>query len=153
MAKGRFAWKVPVGPRDTAWAMPTGREPAETFVEDYGRTWETWDVPGFVALFSDEVVYVAHATEETVVGQEALTSYLHKEASEQGQVSVRMGNPVIDGSRVAAEFWVTATNQGGDATIAGCLIAHLGPEGRCHFFREYWFDVEGHASAYDGWGC
>ncbi len=132
--------------------MTADREHASAFVNGYGRSWETWDVPAFLELFSDEVVYVAHATEETVVGRAALESYLQKEASEQGQVSVRMGNPVIDGDRVAAEFWVTATSEGHDATIAGCLIAHLGADGRCHFFREYWFDVEGHTTAYEGWG-
>jgi len=132
--------------------MTTVRERAVAFVDGYGHAWESWDIPGFVDLFSDEVVYVAHATEETVVGRAALTSYLRKEAAEQGQVSVRMGNPVIDGDRVAAEFWVTATSEGEDATIAGCLIAHLSSDGRCHFFREYWFDVEGHTSAYEGWG-
>jgi SnoaL-like domain len=128
------------------------RESAAAFVDGYGRTWESWDFPGFVDLFSDEVVYVAHATQETVVGRTALASYIRKEAAEQGQVSVRMGNPVIDGDRVAAEFWVTATSAGETATIAGCLIARLASDGRCAFFREYWFDVEGHTSAYEGWG-
>jgi SnoaL-like domain len=133
--------------------MATGRERAAAFVDGYGRTWERWDVPGLVDLFSDRGVYVAHATEETVVGRTALTSYVRKEAAEQSRVSVRMGNPVIDGERVAAEFWVTATTSGGDdATITGCFIAHLAPDGRCDFCREYWFDTEGHASAYEGWG-
>jgi hypothetical protein len=133
-------------------AMSVTREMAVAFVDGYGRTWESWDVPRFVSLFSDDVVYVAHATRETVVGRTALASYLQKEAAEQGQVSVRMGNPVIDGDHVAAEFWVTATSAGEDATIAGCFIARLASDGRCSFFREYWFDVEGHTSAYDGWG-
>jgi hypothetical protein len=129
-----------------------GRERAAAFVESYGRTWESWDVPGFVDLFSDDVVYVAHATQETVVGRTALATYLHKEATEQGQVNVRMGNPVIDGDHVAAEFWVTATSAGEDATIVGGFIARLGLDGRCSFFREYWFDVEGHTGPYEGWG-
>jgi hypothetical protein len=128
------------------------REMAMTFVEAYGRTWESWDFGGFVDLFSNDVVYVAHATEETVVGRAALADYIRKEAVDQGQASVRMGNPVIDGHHVAAEFWVTRTSGGDDWTTAGCLIARLGPDGRCTFFREYWFDVEGHTSAYEGWG-
>jgi ketosteroid isomerase-like protein len=132
--------------------MATGRKRAAAFVDGYGRTWESWDIPGFVDLFSDEVVYVAHATQETVAGRTALTSYVRNEAVEQGRVSVRMGNPVIDGDRVAAEFWVTATSGRGDATIAGCFIARLAQDGRCVFFREYWFDVEGRIGAYEGWG-
>jgi ketosteroid isomerase-like protein len=129
------------------------RESAAAFVESYGRTWESWDFSGFVDLFSEDVVYVAHATEETVVGREALASYIRKEADDQGEATVRMGTPIIDGDRVAAEFWVTRRNRGADWTTTGCFIARLGPDGRCDAFREYWFDVEGHTSAYEGWGA
>jgi ketosteroid isomerase-like protein len=129
-----------------------GRETAAAFVDGYGRTWESWDVPAFVDLFSNDVVYVAHSTQETVVGREALKRYLQKEATEQGEVSVCMGEPVIEGDRVAAEFWVTARSEGEAATITGCLIARLASDGRCADFREYWFDIEGHHSAFEGWG-
>ena len=128
------------------------RERAAAFVEAYGRAWETWDFNRFVDLFSDDVVYVAHATQETVVGRVALAEYIRKEAADQGRASIRMGKPVIDGDHVAGEFWVTRTKEGENWTTAGCLIARLGPDGRCTFFREYWFDVEGHVSAYEGWG-
>jgi len=132
--------------------MSNSRESAVAFVDNYGRTWDSWDFPGFVDLFTDDVVYVAHPTQETVVGRQALASYIRKEAAEQGEVSVRMGNPVIEGDHVAAEFWVTATNDGETATIAGSLIAQLASDGRCTSFREYWFDIEGHVNAFDGWG-
>jgi hypothetical protein len=130
-----------------------GRERAAGFVEAYGRGWEGWDFSALVDLFSDDVVYVAHATEETVVGRAALADYMRKEAADQGEASVRMGSPVIDGDHVAAEFWVTRTNEGERWTTAGCFIAQLDPNGTCTFFREYWFDVEGHTQAYDGWGA
>src|ERR671922_2697702 len=120
------------------------RQTAEAFVGGYGRTWESWDFSGFVDLFSDDVVYVAHATEETIVGRRTLASYIRKEAADQGHASVRMSSPVIDGDRVAAEFWVTRSNEGEEWTTAGCFIARLGPDARCTFFREYWFDVQGH---------
>ena len=130
-----------------------GRKRASAFVNGYGSTWERWDIAGFVALFSEDVVYVVHPTEETVVGREALTRYVQKEQAAQGEVSIRMGRPVIEGDRVAAEFWVTATSQGDEATIAGCFVAQLNPtDGRCRTFREYWFDIEGHVGAFNGWG-
>jgi ketosteroid isomerase-like protein len=128
------------------------RDRAVAFVEAYGRTWEEWDFAGFVDLFSEDVVYVAHATEKTVVGRAALAEYIREEAADQGQARVRMGRPIIDGDCVVAEFWVTRSNEGKDWTTAGCLIARLGPGGRCSSFREYWFDVPGHTSAYEGWG-
>jgi ketosteroid isomerase-like protein len=128
------------------------REHAAAFADAYGRAWETWDFTGFVDLFSDDVVYVPHATEERVVGKAALAGYIRKEAADQGDASVRIGTAVIDGDRVAAEFWVTRTNEGERWTTAGSFIARLGTDGRCTHFREYWFDVPGHVSAYEGWG-
>jgi hypothetical protein len=81
--------------------MSLDRERATAFVDGYGQTWESWDIAGFVELFSDEVVYVDHPTEKKVVGRQALTSYLRKEEAEQGAVSVRMGKPIVEGHRVA----------------------------------------------------
>jgi ketosteroid isomerase-like protein len=128
------------------------REQGIAFVCAYRRAWESWDFAGFVDLFTDDVVYVAHATQEILVGRAALADYIRKEALDQGQASVRMGSPLIDADHVAAEFWVTRTNEGQNWTTAGCFIARLRPDGRCALFREYWFDVEGHMGAYDGWG-
>jgi hypothetical protein len=88
------------------------RTDAAGFVESYGKSWESWDGEGFVELFSDDVSYVVHPTEEIVVGKDALRGYLEKEEAAQGAVSVQMGRPVIDGERVAAEFWVTASGDG-----------------------------------------
>jgi len=133
--------------------LGTDRKRAAAFVAGYGRAWHTWDFSGFVDLFSDDVVYVAHATQERVVGRAALADYIRKEAADQGEASIRMGSPVIDGDHVAAEFWVRRTNEGENWTTAGCFIARLGSDGRCTLFREYWFDVRGHISAYEGWGA
>jgi ketosteroid isomerase-like protein len=127
------------------------REQAAAFVSNYGQTWERWDIDGFVELFSEDVVYVAHATDETVVGRPALSAYVEKEKSEQGAVRVRMGVPVIDADRVVAEFWVNSREEPA-TTVAGCLIARLAPPGICDRFREYWFDIEGDIEAFAGWG-
>jgi hypothetical protein len=129
------------------------RDRAAAFVDGYGRTWASWDVDGFVELFSDEAIYIDHPTENTVVGREALRAYVEKEATEQGTVNVRMGKPILEGAHVVAEFWVTRTNGNEEATLTGCFIAQLDPsDGRCTHFREYWFDTEGHTSVYMGWG-
>jgi ketosteroid isomerase-like protein len=133
--------------------MSTSREDAVSFVEGYGRTWELWDLSGWVDLFTDDVVYVDHPTQQSVVGRTALEAYVRKEAAEQGAVNVRMGSPVVEGDRVAGEFWVTATSESKPATLVGGFIARLEPDGRCSYFREYWFYVEGETTpAYEGWG-
>jgi len=135
--------------------MTVSREMARAFVEGYGRTWESWDFGGFVDLFSDDVIYVEHPVDETVVGREAMGRYIRREQAEAGTVSVRMGAPIVEGDRVVAEFWTTMSNREGEpeGTLMGCFIAHLDPvSGRCTRFRQYWFDVEGHLAPFDGWG-
>jgi len=133
--------------------MSLDRERAAAFVEGYGQTWETWDVAGFVKLFTDDVVYVAHPIETTVLGAVALTPYVEGQQAQMGAINVRMGKPVVAGNHVAAEFWVTATNRDGEETTSGCFMAQLDRlNGRCTHFREYWFDIEGHHSPYQGWG-
>jgi hypothetical protein len=133
--------------------MSISRWAATAFVEAHGRTWNAWDTTGFCELFSEDTVYVAHPTEETVTGRAALERYVEKEKREQGAINVRMGTPLIGGEQVVSEFWVTATNNDAQATIAGCLIARLHSEdGLCSHFREYWFDIEGHKDPGPGWG-
>jgi ketosteroid isomerase-like protein len=148
--------------RDTERAMPSESatpnldpETALAFVNGYGQTWEVWDLAGFVNLFSDDVVYVEHPTDETVVGREAMERYIRKEQSEQGAASVLMGKPIVQGQNVVAEFWAMMSNRDGEkeGTLTGCFIARLDPaNGRCTHFRQYWFEVEGHASPFAGWG-
>ena len=124
-------------------------ERARDFVRRYGEAWQSWDIDGLLALFTEDVLYVAHP-DEAIEGAGSLRAYLEKEKADQGTVSeVRMGEPLIDGARVMAEFWVLAAE---DVSIAGCLIAELDSDGRCPRFREYWFDLEGHREPFATWG-
>ena len=131
--------------------MSLDRGLAQEFVSDYGRHWQAWNIEAFAGLFTDDTLYVAHP-DEVVVGREDLRRYLEKEHAEQGEVLVQMGEPMVDADQVMAEFWVTATNEGEEASIAGCIIARLDDSGQCTRFREYWFDLEGHRQPFDGWG-
>ncbi len=94
--------------------MSRERQQATAFVEGYGRTWEDWDFDGFVALFADDVVYVEHPIDETVVGREEMARYIRKEQAEQGTARVRMGKPIVEGNRVVGEFWAAMSNRDGE---------------------------------------
>jgi ketosteroid isomerase-like protein len=129
------------------------RETAMAFVEAYGQTWQSWDFDAFVDLFKDDVFYVEHPTDETVIGREQMAAYIRAERDYQGAATVRMGNPIVDGDQVVAEFWATMTQAAQERTLIGCFIALLDPtDGRCAHFRQYWFETNGHASPFPGWG-
>jgi ketosteroid isomerase-like protein len=109
--------------------MSPERKRATEFVNGYGRTWGSWDLAGFVELFSDDVVYVEHPTDETVVGRDEMERYIRKEQAEQGAASVRMGKPIVQGDQVVAEFGATMSNRDDEeeGTLLGCFIAQLDP--------------------------
>jgi ketosteroid isomerase-like protein len=129
------------------------RETAVAFVEGHGRTWQAWDLEGFADLFTDDVVYVEHPTDETVVGHEQMLDYIGREQIAAGAANVRMGSPIVEGDCVVGEFWTTMSKPGEQATLIGCFIAQLDSEsGRCRHFRQYWHEVSGHVHPYPGWG-
>ena len=129
------------------------REKGVAFVEGYGRTWQAWDFEGFADLFTDDVVYVEHPTDETVVGREQILDYIRRERTAEGSASVRMGSAIVEGDRVVGEFWTTMSKRSEQSTLIGCFVAHLEAEtGRCRHFRQYWHEIPGHSLPYPGWG-
>jgi ketosteroid isomerase-like protein len=134
--------------------MRISRDQAARFVEAYGQTWENWDFDGFVDLFTDDVIYVEHPTDETIVGREQMQAYIRNEHDYQGVATVQMGIPLVDGCQVVAEFWATMTKADEPKrSLIGCFIARLDPtDGRCAHFRQYWFVTQGHATPFAAWG-
>jgi uncharacterized protein (TIGR02246 family) len=128
------------------------RDMALAFVEGYGRTWDAWDFEGFADLFTDDVVYVEHPTDETVVGREQILDYIRREQKAEGVANVRMGTPIIGDDHVVGEFWTTMTKPDEQGTLIGCFIAQLDETGRCCHFRQYWHEVDRHVAPYLGWG-
>jgi SnoaL-like domain len=133
--------------------MDLDREMAAAWVERYRQVWEAWDAAGFADLFSEDAVYFEHPVDETVIGRSQLERYLRKERDEEGQASVRMGVPMVDGDQIVGEFWVAMTDDDREATLSGCFVARLDPSsGRCTHYRQYWFELDGHPEPFDGWG-
>ncbi len=135
--------------------MSRDRERAEAFVAGYGRTWESWDLDAFADLFSDDVIYVEHPVDETVRGREEMLRYIRKEHEEQGEATVRMGRPIVEGNRVVGEFWATMSNRDGEAegTLTGCFIAELDPRtGKCNVLPSVLVRIRGPRPAVRGVG-
>ena len=65
---------------------------------------------------------------------------------------VRFGDPIVDGGRVAAEFWATMREEGQAATLIGCSFLTFTPDGLVATGRDYWFLEPGIHAPYDGWG-
>ena len=118
----------------------------------YARAWETRDADVLDELFTEDASYRAHPFRETHVGIAAIRDYWRVATRTQRQAEVRMGQPVVDGDRVAIEWWATLLDDDVEMTLPGCLLLRFAADGRCSELREYWHLEGGYSEPFDGWG-
>lgn len=110
------------------------------------------DSAAAAALFTDDATYRSNIFEEPHSGHTGIEEYWTGVTSVQSDVSVLMGSPFMDGSKVTLEFWTTMNVEGGPITLAGCLLVDFGDDGLCSRLREYWNVSEGIHQPPAGWG-
>ena len=86
--------------------MATSTE-VEQWAEAYRQAWENGDSESAAALFSEHGNHRANIVEEPFAGPEGVKEYWSGVTESQSNVTVHMGTPFVDGSRVAVEFWTT----------------------------------------------
>jgi ketosteroid isomerase-like protein len=122
------------------------------WAERYARAWEDGDKEAAAELFSEDATYRSNIFEDPHRGRDGIRSYWHEVTSTQGNVRVRMGRPLVDGDRVALEWWTTMDNEGAPVTLPGCLLLRFGEDGLCRSLHEYYLFGEGHMEPTPEWG-
>jgi limonene-1,2-epoxide hydrolase len=128
-----------------------GRIQVERWVEALRSAWELRDATRVGALFTEGAVYQPNPLGETLHGREAIIAHWAGELSTQDGVEVSMGRPLVDGDRVAVEWWAVVTSQGRQTTDCGALLLEFDDE-RCGRLWEYWMLGEGRIEPAEGWG-
>ena len=86
-------------------------------------------------------------------GQDGIRRYWANATAKQSSTRVRMGRPIVDGDRVAVEWWTTYTDaEEGEGTLPGILMLRFAPDGRCAELREAWNWEPGMHEPPPGWG-
>jgi hypothetical protein len=122
------------------------------WVDAYGRAWREKDAELAASIFTENSLYCSHLLHPPAHGQEGVAGYWREVTATQENLDVLMGEPIVDGSKAAVEFWVRMTNAGQDVTLAGCLLLRFASDGRCEELREYWFFEPGLHAPPDIWG-
>lgn len=131
--------------------MPT-LDQARDWAEAYRVAWETADSEAAASLFTEDATYRSNIYEESHRGRTGVSDYWSGVTSAQSDVTVRMGEPVVDGERVDVEFWTTMSVESVPVTLAGCLLLRFSEDGLCADLREYWNLTEGLHLPPAGWG-
>jgi hypothetical protein len=118
------------------------QERADAWLEAYRRAWERADAPAAVGLFSADATSRSHPLRPAHAGSDGIAAYWARATAGQRDLRVRFGDSIVDGDRVAAEWWATMTADGDPATLAGCLLLSFAADGRCQALRECWHEAE-----------
>jgi hypothetical protein len=118
----------------------------------YREAWIERDPAAAAALFTDDATYQEQPYEEAIAGSAGVRDYWATTTATQRDVDLRYGTPLVVGSRVAVEWWVTLANGGAEITLAGSFMLKFDDTGLCSELREYWHVAEGRRRPPSGWG-
>ena len=124
---------------------------AQEWLDLMGRAWRDRDPRAAAELFTDDAVYRSGPFRSPLLGRTEITNYWKSATSNQSGIEVTFGDPLVDGDRVAVEWWSVTNENGRPTTDAGGLFLRF-EGGRCSELREYWNLADGAVAVPQGWG-
>jgi uncharacterized protein (TIGR02246 family) len=133
--------------------MPTSASNAYAhWLERYRRAWIERDAEAASQLFTDDATYREQPFQAPFVGRAAIRDYWAKVTALQTSVELRYGHPIVDGNRLAVEWWANLETSDGPLTLAGEFLLQFAENGDCRELREYWLLTQGRVEPPAGWG-
>jgi uncharacterized protein (TIGR02246 family) len=127
------------------------RQDAEAWVSAFFGSWEAGDADAAAALFTDDAQYASHPFAEPLRGRAAIAAYWSAGVARQSDIDIHVGRPVVDGDRVAVEWWVSLAERGEHSVSSGTLFLRFDGD-LCASLREVWIERAGRALPPQGWG-
>lgn len=124
---------------------------AARFLAAYAAAWRERDPQAAAALFAPEAHYTSDPFGPGVRGPEQIAEYWANATGAQAAIDLRVGAPLVDGDRAAAEWWATFERDGSAETLAACLLLRFDADGRCSELREYWRPAPAPCEPPAGW--
>jgi hypothetical protein len=127
--------------------------PYADWLERYRRAWIERDAEAASRLFTEDASYREQPFQAAFVGRAAIRDYWARVTASQTGVELRYGQPVVDGNRVAVEWWANLETNDGPITLAGEFLLRFADTGDCRELREYWLLTQGRVEPPPGWGA
>ena len=118
------------------------RTGVDAWIEELRRGWSAGEPDAIGKLFSETVVYRASPFEEPLVGRDRVVAHWREELSGVNKALVDFSFPLIDGDRVAVEWWAVVTRGGIVTTDSGALVLEF-TGSLCSRLHEYWMLRDG----------
>jgi hypothetical protein len=122
------------------------------WLERYRNAWIERDADAAGRLFTEDAIYREQPFQEPFVGRAAIQDYWSRVTASQTKVELRYGRSIVDGRRVAVEWWANLDTTGGAVTLAGEFLLLFADTGECRELREYWVLTQARVEPPPGWG-
>ena len=97
---------------------------ARRWADTWKSAWEAQDTEAIVALYHADVLYLHPAVPHRQPATHRQCASTSTQAfSEEASVRVWIGAPIVDGDRVAIEWWAALVENGVETTLGG----NIGP--------------------------
>jgi len=132
--------------------MSVSIETVTAWLDDFGKVWRESDAVGAAALHPADGVYRnSPFLPQPFVGTDEIRGFWERALVGVSEIDFRYGAPVIDGDRVAVEWWVTEMNGGEAATLAGIFLLTFEGD-KVADLREAFVKQSGKHEPHEGWG-
>jgi SnoaL-like protein len=118
----------------------------------YRRAWIERDAEAASRLFTEDATYREQPFQAAFVGRTAIRDYWSTVTASQTSVELRYGRSIVDGRRLAVEWWANLQTNDGPLTLAGEFLLRFAETGECRELREYWVLTQGRVDPPSGWG-
>jgi hypothetical protein len=132
-------------------ANTAGHEYVE-WLARYRRAWIERDADAASRLFTEDATYREQPLQPPFVGRAAIRDYWSKVTASQTNVELRYGQSIVDGRRLAVEWWANLQANDAPITLAGAFLLLFAETGECRELREYWGLTQGRFEPPPGWG-
>jgi hypothetical protein len=133
--------------------MTTAEHDYAGWLERYRVAWIDRDADAAARLFTEDAVYREQPFQEAFVGRAAIRDYWSRVTASQTRVELRYGRAIVDGRRLAVEWWANLETTGGPITLAGEFLLLFADSGECRELREYWLLTQARVEPPPGWGA
>jgi hypothetical protein len=118
----------------------------------YRRAWIERDPEAAGRLFTEDAIYREQPFQAPFAGRAAIRDYWARVTASQISVELRYGRSIVDGHRLAVEWWANLQTADGPITLAGEFFLRFAETGECRELREYWLLTQSRVEPPPGWG-
>jgi len=120
------------------------REGFQSWLDSYGRAWESKDHHTFANLFTENASYYANPFSEPLLGRSAILDHWSNVILAQDHIRFNYQILAVTQDNGIAHWWVSFVHaaSGTKVKLDGIFVVSLNGENRCTVFKQWWHWLE-----------